>query len=104
MLIQFSQTTKLYWLILFLASILYSIQIYADFAGYSMMAIAVGKILGFELTENFQRPYLAVSVTDFGIVGIYHYLLGSKTMSIFLWEVVDAQDYATIKYICYISH
>lgn len=33
----------------------------------------------------------------FGIVGIYHYLLGSKTMSIFLWEVVDAQDYATIK-------
>lgn len=49
----------------FLASFLYSIQIYADFAGYSMMAIAVGKILGFELTENFQRPYLAVSVTDF---------------------------------------
>lgn len=30
-----------------------------------MMAIAIGKILGFELTEKFQRPYLAVSVTDF---------------------------------------
>ena len=49
----------------FLASILYSIQIYADFAGYSLMAVGVGKTLGFELTENFRRPYFAVSVTDF---------------------------------------
>ena len=47
------------------ASLLYTIQIYADFAGYSMMAIGVGKTLGFELTENFRRPYFAVSVTDF---------------------------------------
>ena len=47
------------------ASILYTIQIYADFAGYSLMAIGVGKTLGFELTENFRRPYFAVSVTDF---------------------------------------
>ena len=49
----------------FAASILYTIQIYADFAGYSLMAIGVGKVLGFELTENFRRPYFAVSVTDF---------------------------------------
>lgn len=49
----------------FLASILYTTQIYADFAGYSLMAIGVGKVLGFELTENFHRPYFAVSVTDF---------------------------------------
>ena len=49
----------------FVASILYTVQIYADFAGYSLMAIGVGKILGFELTENFRRPYFAVSVTDF---------------------------------------
>ena len=49
----------------FIASILYTIQIYADFAGYSLMAIGVGKVLGFELTENFRRPYFAVSVTDF---------------------------------------
>ncbi len=47
------------------ASFLYSIQIYADFAGYSLMALGVGKTLGFELTENFRRPYFAVSVTDF---------------------------------------
>lgn len=49
----------------FFASLMYTIQIYADFAGYSLMAIGVGKTLGFELTENFRRPYFAVSVTDF---------------------------------------
>ena len=49
----------------FVASVCYTIQIYADFAGYSLMAIGVGKTLGFELTENFRRPYFAVSVTDF---------------------------------------
>ena len=47
------------------ASILYSIQIYSDFAGYSLMALGVGKTLGFELTENFRRPYFAISVTEF---------------------------------------
>lgn len=49
----------------FVASIFYTIQIYADFAGYSLMALGVGKLLGFELTENFRRPYFAYSVTDF---------------------------------------
>lgn len=49
----------------FVASVVYSIQIYADFAGYSLMAIGVGKTLGFELAENFRRPYFADSVTDF---------------------------------------
>jgi len=49
----------------FVASLLYTMQIYTDFAGYSLMAIGVGKVLGFELTENFRRPYFAFSVTDF---------------------------------------
>ena len=49
----------------FVASLLYTIQIYADFAGYSLMAIGVGRVLGLELTENFRRPYFAVSVTEF---------------------------------------
>lgn len=48
-----------------LASFLYSIQIYADFAGYSFMAIGVGKLLGFDLINNFNHPYFSVSVTDF---------------------------------------
>ncbi len=46
-------------------SFLYTFQIYADFAGYSLMAIGVGMVLGFEFTTNFCRPYFAVSVTDF---------------------------------------
>ena len=49
----------------FFASVLYSVQIYADFAGYSLMALGVGKVLGFELTENFRRPYFSISITDF---------------------------------------
>lgn len=48
-----------------LASVLYSIQIYADFAGYSLMAVGIGKTLGFDLINNFKRPYFAASVTEF---------------------------------------
>ncbi len=47
------------------ASLSYTFQIYGDFAGYSLMAIGTGKLMGFELANNFRRPYLAVSVTDF---------------------------------------
>lgn len=48
-----------------LASVLYTIQIYADFAGYSLMALGVGKLVGIDVQENFRRPYFACSVTDF---------------------------------------
>ena len=50
---------------LFMTSILYTIQIYADFAGYSLMAIGSGRLLGIELQNNFNRPYFAKTVTDF---------------------------------------
>ena len=49
----------------FIASIFYTIQIYCDFAGYSLMAIGIARTLGFNLIDNFRRPYLAVSITDF---------------------------------------
>ncbi|MBR5435940.1 MAG: MBOAT family protein [Muribaculaceae bacterium] len=49
----------------FLASVAYSMQIYADFAGYSLMAIGIGKSLSFDLAENFCRPYFSISITDF---------------------------------------
>ena len=48
-----------------LASFLYTIQIYCDFAGYSLLAIGIAKLLGFDLINNFERPYLAASVTEF---------------------------------------
>lgn len=47
------------------ATILYAIQLYCDFAGYSALAIGAGKILGFDIAENFAQPYFAVSVKDF---------------------------------------
>jgi D-alanyl-lipoteichoic acid acyltransferase DltB (MBOAT superfamily) len=46
-------------------SILYSFQIYGDFAGYSYMAVGVGKLLGFDLINNFRQPYFAMSITEF---------------------------------------
>lgn len=49
----------------FLASIMYTLQIYCDFAGYSLMAIGIAQLLGFNLINNFERPYLAASVTEF---------------------------------------
>ncbi len=48
-----------------LASIFYSFQIYGDFAGYSFLAMGVGRLMGFDLINNFRQPYLSVSVTDF---------------------------------------
>ncbi|MCD8305460.1 MAG: MBOAT family protein [Prevotella sp.] len=48
-----------------IASFAYSFQIYGDFAGYSLMAVGTGKIMGIDLINNFARPYFSVSVTDF---------------------------------------
>lgn len=52
-------------LILFTASILYSFQIYFDFWGYSLIALGLGKCLGYDLKTNFSKPYLASSIKDF---------------------------------------
>jgi alginate O-acetyltransferase complex protein AlgI len=47
------------------ACIFYSFQIYCDFAGYSLIALGSAKTMGFNLSENFKRPYLSVSLKDF---------------------------------------
>ncbi len=47
------------------ASLLFPFQIYGDFAGYSLIAIGVARVLGFRLMENFHRPYFASSVGEF---------------------------------------
>ncbi len=43
----------------------FSLQLYYDFGGYSMMAIGLGQMLGFKFPKNFDFPYIARSVTDF---------------------------------------
>ena len=43
----------------------YSLQVYADFSGYTDMAIGIAMLMGFYLTKNFDSPYKATSVADF---------------------------------------
>lgn len=49
----------------FVAAVLFSVQIYCDFAGYTHIAIGAARIMGFSLMDNFNTPYLAVSIKDF---------------------------------------
>jgi alginate O-acetyltransferase complex protein AlgI len=53
--------TKVAWL----GAIAYTLQIYFDFSAYTDMAIGLGMLFGFKTPENFNRPYSAISVTDF---------------------------------------
>ncbi len=48
-----------------LAGILFTIQIYGDFSGYTDIAIGVGKLFGFNLTKNFNYPYLSRNIAEF---------------------------------------
>jgi len=48
-----------------LGIVLFSIQIFFDFSGYSDMAIGLGRMFGFTYLENFNSPYAAKSITDF---------------------------------------
>lgn len=56
-----SISTPLAWM----GAFSYSMQIYFDFYGYSLMAIGLGKMLGYSLPVNFKHPYVAGSVRDF---------------------------------------
>ena len=56
-----SISTKLAWL----GAIAYSMELYFDFSGYSMMAIGLGKMLGFQIPVNFRFPYISKSITEF---------------------------------------
>lgn len=50
---------------LLVATYAFALQIYCDFSGYTDIAIGAARILGIDLSENFRRPYLAQSVTEF---------------------------------------
>lgn len=66
-----SISTPLAWM----GVIAYSFQLYFDFYGYSLMAIGLGKIMGFELPINFDFPYLSLTMTEFW--RRWHITLGS---------------------------
>lgn len=48
-----------------IATVLFAIQIYGDFSGYTHIAIGSARLFGIRLTENFNRPYLAIGCRDF---------------------------------------
>lgn len=50
---------------LWLAALAYTLRIYADFSGYSDMALGLAHLLGFKLTKNFDMPYLSPNVAEF---------------------------------------
>ena len=49
----------------YLATNFFAFQIYCDFSGYSDIAIGAAKVMGFDIMENFRRPYFASSIADF---------------------------------------
>src|SRR6185437_1592229 len=50
---------------LLFGAILFTIQLYADFSGYSEIAIGVAKLFGFDLVRNFAYPFFAQNIADF---------------------------------------
>ena len=50
---------------LFMASFFFFVQLYCDFSGYVDIAIGCARLMGVKLSENFNRPFLATSITDF---------------------------------------
>lgn len=54
-------STKALWI----GVIMFTLQLYFDFSGYSDMAIGLGRVFGFDFKENFNYPYMANSVSDF---------------------------------------
>ncbi len=50
---------------LIVAAILFSIQIYCDFSGYTDIAVGIAKIMGFKISENFNLPYYSKSIKEF---------------------------------------
>lgn len=64
-------STPLAWL----GIVAYALQIYFDFSGYSLMAIGLGKMMGFDFPQNFNLPYISKSITEFW--RRWHMTLGS---------------------------
>lgn len=61
----FNAPAEYHALSLLFAVLGYAIQIYCDFSGYSDMAIGCAKALGYDLTRNFNMPYISKNVTEF---------------------------------------
>lgn len=61
----YDNPTQYEGLSLIAATVYFSFQIYCDFSGYTDIALGIGKVLGFDLMENFNRPYFSRSIVEF---------------------------------------
>lgn len=61
----FRSSTDKSVLFFWLYAVCYTLHVYFDFSGYSDMAIGLGKVFGFDFSENFNYPYISSSITDF---------------------------------------
>jgi len=52
-------------MVLIAGALLYSVQIYCDFAGYSALAVGIARLFGIDLTQNFLAPYISSDISDF---------------------------------------
>ena len=75
-----------------LATVLFSVQIYADFSGYTDIARGVARTLGIELRINFLRPYSPVIRSNSGSVGTSACLPGSRTICTSRWRCTTCEN------------
>ena len=61
----FGSDAKLSFILAWFGSLCFMLQLYYDFSGYSDMAIGIVKMIGFNIAENFNDPYTALSIQDF---------------------------------------
>ena len=81
---------------IWLRSILYFFQIYYDFSGYSDIAIGLSQVFGIEIEENFNYPYLSLSITEFW--RRWHISLGTwfREYVYILWAVTEKEMFMCI--------
>lgn len=61
----YSYPTEYSGITLIIATYFFAFQIYCDFSGYSDIAIGAAKVMGYDLMQNFRRPYFAKSIAEF---------------------------------------
>lgn len=60
----YGHPSEYHFISLFIAVFFFAIEIYCDFAGYSDIAIGIGKVMGFDIPQNFKRPFFAASSSE----------------------------------------
>jgi D-alanyl-lipoteichoic acid acyltransferase DltB (MBOAT superfamily) len=91
----FDSPADYHGLTIFIAAILYSIQIYADFSGYIDMAIGCSEMLGIRLSENFSSPYFSKNIAEFW--RRWHITLGTWFKNYVFYSILRSQWIASIR-------